>query len=96
MEPFGVPGYGEEASGQSRSGGSQKERNMKRAALFVLSLALILPITWSLSEPPASALTCHEQCQQVAFQCQQACQGQGAACRQQCNLDYNACVAGCP
>lgn len=69
---------------------------MKRAALFVLSLVLILPLTLSLGESPASALTCHEQCQQTAFQCQQACQGQGTACRQQCNLDYQACIAGCP
>lgn len=72
---------------------------MKRAALFVLSLALILPLTLSLGESPASALTCEEQCYQDSFQCQQSCQGTPKAvqlCRSECANDYQVCIAGCP
>jgi hypothetical protein len=69
---------------------------MKRATLFVLSLALALAAVISFSEGPALALTCEEVCWQEAFQCQQSCQGQGLWCRQQCTLDYQDCLAACP
>jgi len=69
---------------------------MKRTTLLALTLALLLPLLAFVSEPPATAGTCEDDCYQTALQCQQACQGQGAACRQQCNLDYQACLAGCP
>jgi hypothetical protein len=75
-----------------------KENFMKRAALFVLSLAFILPLSISVGEPPATALTCEQDCWQEAFQCQQLCHGEIPlwACREQCNQDYYACIAGCP
>ena len=69
---------------------------MKRAVLFVLSLALILPLSISVGEPPATALTCQQQCQQEAAACQFGCQGQGLACRRQCDQDYSYCLAMCP
>jgi len=69
---------------------------MKRAALLVLTLALVLPLTVFFGEPPASAQTCEEACHQTAFQCQQTCLGQGVWCREACNQDYYACVAACP
>ncbi|HKH47813.1 MAG TPA: hypothetical protein VKM72_24405 [Thermoanaerobaculia bacterium] len=72
---------------------------MKRAALLVLTLALVLPLTVSFGESPASAQTCQELCAQENFQCQQTCQGTIKAvqtCRAACNDDYYACVAGCP
>lgn len=69
---------------------------MKRAALLVLTLALVLPLTVSFGESPAAALTCQQQCQQEAAACQFACQGQGFACRHQCDEDYSYCLALCP
>jgi hypothetical protein len=71
---------------------------MKRAALLVLTLALVLPLTAFFAEPPAFAGPCQDMCQQQSFQCTQSCQGGpgGAACRNQCSLDYQACIAACP
>lgn len=69
---------------------------MKRAAFLLLTLALVLPLALFVGEPPATALTCPEQCQAEASACYRACQGQGLACRQQCDQDYSTCLALCP
>lgn len=69
---------------------------MKRAALLLLTFALVLPLALFVGEPPATALTCQQECQQEAAACQQACQGQGFACRHQCDLDYSYCLSTCP
>lgn len=68
---------------------------MKRAVLFVLSLALVLPLAISFGEPPATALTCKEQCDAELWQCLQACQGV-PSCRRVCNDDHAFCVGSCP
>lgn len=71
---------------------------MKRAALLVLTLALVLPFTFFFAEAPATAQTCEDVCRQEAFQCTQLCQGGpfGAFCRDECAQEYHACVDACP
>jgi hypothetical protein len=68
---------------------------MKRAALLVLTLALVLPATFFFGESPAAALTCPEQCRAENVQCLSPCLG-SPSCRAYCNDAYAACLASCP
>lgn len=68
---------------------------MKRAALFVLTLALVLPLAISVGEPPATALTCQEQCNAELWECLQPCQGV-PSCRWECYAYHTDCINSCP